>query len=361
MSCAGDELDGAGGVVADRLRQRDRLRAHLLARRLVEQRRRRLLDDLLVAALDRAFALAEMDDVAVLVAQHLDFDVARVLDVFLDEHAVVAERALRLRARADKAFRDLGFVVRDPQALAAAAGRRLDHHRIADLGGDLLRLRLVGDLALIARHGRDLGLGGGLLGRDLVAHGVDGVGVGPDEHDAGLGERARKRRPLGEEAVARMHRLGAGRAAGSDDRLDRQIALGRGRRADPHRLVGHLDVQRVLVGVGIDRHGRDAEPARGLDDPAGDFAAIGDQDALEHSARAKVAAQCRGLSAIVNRRARTAMPATAPPDAAAAARRRHQRDVEREAASPQAGADDAACSPYCWRPPPGSQARRPAG
>ena len=41
---AGDELDGAGAVVADRLGQRDRLLAHLLARRLVEQRRRRLLD-----------------------------------------------------------------------------------------------------------------------------------------------------------------------------------------------------------------------------------------------------------------------------------------------------------------------------
>jgi hypothetical protein len=30
----------------------------------------------LVTALDRAFALAEMDKIAVLVAQHLDFDVA---------------------------------------------------------------------------------------------------------------------------------------------------------------------------------------------------------------------------------------------------------------------------------------------
>ena len=65
-------------VVAHRLGQRDRLLAHLLARRGVEQRRRRLLHDLLVAALDRAFALAEMDDVAVLVAQHLDLDMARI-------------------------------------------------------------------------------------------------------------------------------------------------------------------------------------------------------------------------------------------------------------------------------------------
>jgi hypothetical protein len=42
-------------------------------------------------------------------------------------------------------------------------------------------------------------------------------------------------------------------------------------------------MERVLVGVGIDRDRLDAHAARGLDDPAGDFAAIGDQDALEHT------------------------------------------------------------------------------
>ena len=118
---------------------------------------------------------------------------------------------------------------------------------------------------------------------DLVAHRGDGVGIRPDEDDAGRLQRARKRLALGEEAVARMHRLGAGRLAGLDDLVDDQIALGRGRRADVHRLVRHLDMQRVAVGVGIDRDGLDAHPARGLDDPAGDLAAIGDQDALEHA------------------------------------------------------------------------------
>ena len=75
-----DELDGAGALVVDGLGQRHRLLAHGAPRRLVEKRRRRLLDDLLVAALDRAFALAEIDAVAVRVAQHLDLDVARIDD-----------------------------------------------------------------------------------------------------------------------------------------------------------------------------------------------------------------------------------------------------------------------------------------
>jgi hypothetical protein len=51
---AGDELDGAGGVIIHGLGERDRLLAHLAAGLFVEERRRRLLDDLLVTALDRA-------------------------------------------------------------------------------------------------------------------------------------------------------------------------------------------------------------------------------------------------------------------------------------------------------------------
>ena len=50
-----------------------------------------------------------------------------------------------------------------------------------------------------------------------------------------------------------------------------------------HRLVGHLDMQRVAVGVGVDRDGLDAHAPRGLDDAAGDLAAIGDQDLVEHA------------------------------------------------------------------------------
>ena len=108
-----DEFDGAGAVVTHGLGECDRLLAHPAAGRRIEQRRGRLFHDLLIAALDRAFALAEMNDIAVLVAQYLDFDVPRVLDEFLDEYAVVAERRFRLGARTGKAFRDLGGVARD--------------------------------------------------------------------------------------------------------------------------------------------------------------------------------------------------------------------------------------------------------
>jgi hypothetical protein len=41
-------------------------------------------------------------------------------------------------------------------------------------------------------------------------------------------------------------------------------------------------MQRVIIGIGIDGDRLDAHLPRGLDDAAGDFAAIGDQDFGDH-------------------------------------------------------------------------------
>ena len=49
-----------------------------------------------------------------------------------------------------------------------------------------------------------------------------------------------------------------------------------------HGLVGHFDMQRVGVRVGIDGDGGDAQPPGGLDDAAGDLATIGDQNFTKH-------------------------------------------------------------------------------
>src|SRR5258708_35695145 len=47
-------------------------------------------------------------------------------------------------------------------------------------------------------------------------------------------------------------------------------------------FVGQRDVARQPVGVGVARDGLDAQPPCRLDDPAGDLAAVGDQDLGEH-------------------------------------------------------------------------------
>ena len=256
-----DEFDRAGGGVADGLGKLHRLASHRAARRLVEEGGGRLLHDLLVAPLHRALALAEVDAIPVRVGQHLDLDMARAGDEPLDEHPVVAEGGGGLGRRARKTFRDLVGAVRDAHALAAAAGRGLDHDGIADLVGDADRLLRVRDEAHMAGHGGDAGLRREPLRCDLVAHRGDGVGGRADEDDARLRAGARKTLALGEEAVARMDRAGARPGAGLQDRVLAQIALRRRRRPDPHRLVGHADMRRLRVGVGVNGDGAQAHGA----------------------------------------------------------------------------------------------------
>ena len=83
---------------------------------------------------------------------------------------------------------------------------------------------------------------------------------GPTKISPAASQRAHERGVLRQEAVAGMDRVRAGSLRGCDDRVHVEIARARRRRADADRLVGGPDVQRVGVGVGIDRDGADAEP-----------------------------------------------------------------------------------------------------
>ena len=71
--------------------------------------------------------------VAVRVAEDLELDVARPLEVLLDVDRAVAERRERLGARHLEAARELVGVARDAHPLAAAARGGLDDDREADL------------------------------------------------------------------------------------------------------------------------------------------------------------------------------------------------------------------------------------
>ena len=171
---------------------------------------------------------------------------------------------------------------RDLHAAPAAAGRRLDQHRIADLVGDFCRFRVGGDAAFRARHHRDAEPFGGALGLDLVAHQADVLGLGADELHVVLGEDFGKARVLRQEAVAGMHGVGAGDLAGRENGGDVEIAVFGRRRADAHALVGKAHMHGVGVGGGMHRHRRDAELLAGAQHAQRDLAAVGDEDFIEH-------------------------------------------------------------------------------
>ena len=79
-----------------------------------------------------------MHDVAVRVGEHLDLDVARVLEVALQVDGRVGEELLALAAGALERLLELVLGHRDAKALAASAAGGLDRDRVADLLGDRL-------------------------------------------------------------------------------------------------------------------------------------------------------------------------------------------------------------------------------
>ena len=66
------------------------------------------------------------------VGEDLHLDMPRLLQVFLDQHPVVAEGRLRLPPCAGQRGGELRRLADHPHAAPAAAGRGLDQHRKAD-------------------------------------------------------------------------------------------------------------------------------------------------------------------------------------------------------------------------------------
>ena len=216
------------------------------------------------------------------IAEHLELDVARRIDVFLDEHPRIAERGLCLAPRGGERIVEIGVLVDPPHAAAAAARHRLDEHGIADLIGLSLEEGVRLDVAVIAGHDRHARLLHQRLGAVLEAHGADRRRRRADEGDAGAQRGFREVGILGEEPVAGMDALRAGLAGDLDQALDVEIALARRRRPDRIGLVAGAHMQRLGIGLGIDRDGAHAEPLRGAGDAHGDLAAIRDEDGGEH-------------------------------------------------------------------------------
>ena len=115
---------------------------------LGEERRGRLLDELLVAALQRAVARRDHDDVAVLVGQALGLDVPRLVEEPLDEALAAAEGGDRLAHGGLEQVGDLLDGAGDLEAAAATAVGRLDGDRQPVL------LRERHDLVRVRRPGR---------------------------------------------------------------------------------------------------------------------------------------------------------------------------------------------------------------
>ena len=103
--------------------------------------------------------------------------------------------------------------------------------------------------------------------------------AGADEGDARRRARGGQLRVLGEEAVARIDRIGPGLRGHPDDLVDRQVGPDRmSDLADLVGLVGLQPVQGIAVLIRVDRDRRDAHLEGGAERADGDLPAVGDED-----------------------------------------------------------------------------------
>ena len=230
-----------------------------------------------MAALERTVALPQVDRIAAPVAENLELDVARIAQILLDIDGRIAERGLGLAAGLfHQAFQRIGRVA-DLHAAPAAATRRLDDHRIADVLGDAGGFRHFGHRAIAAGHQRQTQRPGGALGFHLVAHGADMFGLGADPGDVvrldDLGELG----VLRQEAVARVDGVAMRDFGGRDDRGDVEVAFGCRGWPDAHGVVGQAHMHGIGIGGGMHRHRLDPHLVRGAMDAQRNLPAIGDQ------------------------------------------------------------------------------------
>ncbi len=270
-------LDGARAVVVRLLADPLGRLVDLLALRVGQERRGRLLHQLLVAALQRAVPGARDHDVAVLVGDHLRLDVARLVQVALHEALAAAERRGGLTRRRLEQLGDLLDAAGHLHAAPAAAEGRLDRDRQAVLVGE--GHHLVGVLHRVgsAGHQRRLGARGDMAGGHLVAEIADRLRARPDPDQPGVDDRLREIGVLRKESVARVNRVGPGLLRGVQQLGKVEVGLRRGLTAQREGLVGEPDMRRISVGLGVHRHTRKPGILGRPDHPDRDLPTIGDE------------------------------------------------------------------------------------
>ena len=243
---------------------------------------RRFLDHLLKAALDRALALEQVHQSAMAIPHELHFEVARVDDVFLQQHALVAKGGLRFALGQCQQRQEFRCVIDAAHALAATACAGLDQQRKADalrLALQALR-RLV--VLVVTGHTKYAGGARHALALDLGAHGCNCTPVRADEGDAVGLTGVDQFELLRQEAVAGVDRLRAALQRRCDDAIGAQIGVARAGLTNGDGVVGLHHVAAVGVSRGIDGNGLDTQAPAGAQDAARNFAAVGDQQSFEH-------------------------------------------------------------------------------
>ena len=242
-----------------------------------------LFDHLLVAALDGAVAHSRRPDVAVVVGDHLDLDMAGIGDKAFEEHHRIPERTLGFALRALEC--DVEFVGGEHLADAAAPATTtgFDDQRVAD-GLRVTAGVLTGlDGATAPRCERNADLFGQQLGFDLIAQGAHRRRRRPDERQPQTLAELCEGDVLGDEPPAHPHRVGLGFQQSAFELGVVEISNAFRGFAKRHRLVSLAYEHRAALGVGMQSDRRYAAPILGIEFAYGPNEAYRGLTPVDHS------------------------------------------------------------------------------
>src|SRR5882757_1477185 len=159
------------------------------------------------------------------------------------------------------------LIMRSAHPAAAAAGSRLNHHRVTKLLCDFHRLILCLNDSIATGRYRYAGFACSRASSVLVAHRLHRTRGRADELDIAAFADLHEMRILGEEPIAGMNRVNIADLGGAHDPINFQITFKAGRRTDADRFISELDVQRINVCFRIDCEGANAEFLTGANHP----------------------------------------------------------------------------------------------
>ena len=220
-----NEFNRACTHIADRTRCSDSSLTHLLAHRLRHAGRRGFLQHLLMATLYRAVTLEQVNVVAMRIAKHLNFNVARAQCVFFNQHVVVAKAVDGFAFAGRECCVKFLCAFNRAHALATTTRAGLDQHRVANPVGFALEQVRVLVTAVVAGHQRYAGFFHQLLRLGLQTHSLDGRWWWANKDQTSVRAGLRKLFVFTQKAIARVDRLCACGLRRFNDALPAQVTV----------------------------------------------------------------------------------------------------------------------------------------
>ena len=289
-----DKFDGARAAVVDRFTQLNRRLTQCIFHAGRQVRRGGLFQHLLVAALYRAVAHAEGNDVSSAVAKQLYFKVSRPFDVFLDKHARVAKVVFPQSHHGVERVVQLFSAIAHAHADTTAARRAFQHHRIADLLSSVQRFVHIRQQFRAFQHRYTVQFRQRTRGM-FQPEQTQLFRCGANKGDPCFFTGFRKRRIFRQKPITWVNSLGATGLRRSNQFVYHQVSIGRRALAQAQGFIRFTEMQAADISLRIDRHAAKMHGAQGTQDAAGNRPAVRNQECRQHRSDSIVAGRPAGI------------------------------------------------------------------